>query len=162
MQCTSLLRQLQNPCLNQFRPLCAEEEVWIEFLVRIANSVNLEDSISKNTYTIGFSSLMLAAILRCNNVSLGFEIENWLEMFRRLHPTEEGAFPVYQTLGVVKAVNQQRMMGREIFGVTLPLDDAGGKPKFTAYNSQSISPLLLQGRCLVAGKLFTESVLIDL
>ncbi|KAL4861329.1 hypothetical protein BDV12DRAFT_69510 [Aspergillus spectabilis] len=162
MQCTSLLRQLQIPYLNHFGPLCAEEEVWVEVLVKIAKGVNLKDSISKNTYTIGFSSLMLAAILRCNNVPLGIEIENWLETLRSLHPTEEGAFPIYQTLGVVKAVNQQRIMGREIFGVTLPIDDAGGKPKFTAYNSQSISPLVLHGRCLVAGELFTECALIDL
>ncbi|KAL5336865.1 hypothetical protein BJX70DRAFT_261923 [Aspergillus crustosus] len=162
MQCSGLFLQLNVPDFSRSRPSCTEERVWVELLVRVAKGVNLKDAISKNSYTIGFSSLMLAAILRCNSLSLGIEIENWLETLRSLHPTEEGAFPVYQTLGVVRAVNQQRMAGCEIFGVTLPVDDAGGKPKFTAYNSQSISPLLLHGKCLVSGELFTQCASIDL
>ncbi|KAL2831727.1 hypothetical protein BDW59DRAFT_124077 [Aspergillus cavernicola] len=162
MQCTSSLRQFQHPNSDQYEPSCSEEETWIRVLLRIAKATSMKDSISKNTYTIGFSGLMLPAILRCQNVSLGIEIQNWLESLERLQPTEEGAFPVYQTLGVVKAINQQRMIGREIFGVTLSTDDAGGTPKFTAYNSQSISSLLLHGRCPVSGKFLTESVSIDL
>ncbi|KAL4914606.1 hypothetical protein BDW62DRAFT_213369 [Aspergillus aurantiobrunneus] len=120
MQCTSLL-YLSEPTFS--------EEAWVHFLLRIAKGTNIIDSFSKNNYTIGFPGLMLAAMPQ-----------------PRLQPTEEGAFPVYQTLGIVKAINQQRMVGREIFGVTLPEDDAGGIPKFTAYNSQSISTLLFHGR----------------
>ncbi|KAL4883808.1 hypothetical protein BJY04DRAFT_184449 [Aspergillus karnatakaensis] len=161
MQCTGLLCRLQSTDSRQFGSICIEEEGWIEILVRIVKGISLEHSITRNTYTIGFSSLMLPAVLRCKSPLLGFEIQKWLEMLRSLHPTEEGAFPVYQTLGVVKAVNQQRMIGREILGVTLPKDDAGGNPKFTAYNSQSISPLVLHGRCLASGTLLTECVSIE-
>ncbi|KAL4947868.1 hypothetical protein BDW69DRAFT_203945 [Aspergillus filifer] len=92
----------------------------------------------RNSYTIGFSGLMLAAVLRCQNASLGAEIQSWLEELKSLQPTEEGAFPVYQTLAVVRAINRRREIGREVFGVTSPTDDAGGTPKFTAYNSQTI------------------------
>ncbi|OJI97916.1 hypothetical protein ASPVEDRAFT_37382 [Aspergillus versicolor CBS 583.65] len=130
MQCTHLLRELDDPSIFHSGPRLSEEEAWIRFLLRVAKGTNIRESISKNSYTIGFSGLMLAAILRCQNRSLGIEIQNWLEALQRLQPTEEGAFPVYQTLAVVKAVNQQKMMGREIFGVTLPSDDAGGTPKF--------------------------------
>lgn len=162
MQCTRSLRELEYPNVFHSGPRLSEEEAWVRFLLRIAKGTNITDSISKNSYTIGFSGLMLAAMLRCQNRSLGIEIQNWLEALKRLQPTEEGAFPVYQTLGVVKAVNQQKTMGREIFGVTLPSDDAGGTPKFTAYNSQTISTLLFHGRCQSSGGLFTDCISIDL
>lgn len=162
MQCTGLLRELENPSIFQSAPILSEEEAWVRFLLRVAKGTNITDSISKNSYTIGFSGLMLAAMLRCQDISLGIDIQNWLEALQRLQPTEEGAFPVYQTLGVVKAVNQQKMMGRDIFSVTLPSDDAGGTPKFTAYNSQTISTLLFHGRCQSSGGLFTDCISIDL
>ncbi|KAL4935276.1 hypothetical protein BDV06DRAFT_207346 [Aspergillus oleicola] len=160
MQCTGILRQLQTPHLDRVGGLRVEED-WVRLLVRIARGTRMAESISKNSYTIGFSGLMLAAVLRCQDASLGIEIQTWLEELKSLQPTEEGAFPVYQTLAVVKAVNRRRVIGREVFGVTLPTDDAGGTPKFTAYNSQTISTLLFHERCLASGELFTHWVKIE-
>ncbi|KAL4925521.1 Zn(II)2Cys6 transcription factor domain-containing protein [Aspergillus undulatus] len=127
-------------------------------LLRITKGTKLAESVAKNSYTIGFSGLMQATILRCRNASLGTEIQEWLEDLQSLQSTEEGASPVYQTLAVVKAVNQRRNIGREIFAVTLPRDDAGEIPKSTVYNSQSISTLLFHERCRASGELFTNCV----
>ncbi|KAF7593661.1 hypothetical protein BBP40_011067 [Aspergillus hancockii] len=85
-----------------------------------------------------------------------FGAKNWLQALKDLHPTEEGAFPVYQTLGIVKVINQQRMVGRDVFAITQPVDDGGGTPKITAYNSQSIRSLLFHGKCRRLNRLFEE------
>lgn len=162
MQCTGSLHELQNQNSHQYEYTCNEEEPWVRLLLRIAKGTNIQTSISRNSYTIGFSGLLLAAILRSQSLSLSIEIQEWLETLQNMQPTEEGAFPVYQNLGVVKAIIYQRMMGREIYGVTLPVDDGGGTPKFTAYNSQPISTLLFHGRCRVSSRFFTECVFIGL
>ncbi|KAJ5709303.1 hypothetical protein N7493_010637 [Penicillium malachiteum] len=160
MQCTESLRQLQSGKLHG-KLGHSEEQGWIRLLLQIANGTSMQTSVSKNSYTIGFSGIFLAALLRCQDLNLSLEIERWLDSLHSLQPTEEGAFPIYQTLGVTRMVNQQRMMGREIFGVSQLEDDGGGFPKFTAYNSQSISSLLLHGVCNITGNLFTECVSID-
>ncbi|KAJ6021819.1 hypothetical protein N7540_007323 [Penicillium herquei] len=160
MQCTGSLRQLQNGKLHGELEH-NEEQGWIRLLLQIANGTSMQTSVSKNSYTIGFSGILLAALLRCQDLTLSLEIERWLDSLHTLQPTEEGAFPIYQTLGVTKMVNQQRMMGREIYGVSQLEDDGGGFPKFTAYNSQSISSLLLHGVCRITGSLFTECVSIE-
>lgn len=157
MQCTSSLRQLQNQNTHQYEYTYNEEEPWVHLLLRIAKGTNIQTSISRNSYTIGFSGLFLAAILRCQSLSLSIEIHEWLETLQAMQPTE-----VYQTLGVVKAIIYQRMMGRETYGVTLPVDDGGGTPKFTAYNSQPISTLLLHGRCRISNEFFTKCAFIGL
>ncbi|KAJ5864588.1 uncharacterized protein N7529_006504 [Penicillium soppii] len=162
MQSDCFLRRLQIYDLSDLENGCSEEEPWVRLLLRIAKGSNIQTSITRNNYTVGFSGLLLAAILRCHSLALSIEIQDWLETLKDLQPTEEGAFPVYQAFGVAKAINQQRMMGRQIFGVTQPVDDGGGKPKFTAYNSQSINTLLFHGRCQVSGRLFTDCVWIDL
>ena len=118
----------------------------------------MHTSVIRNNYTIGFSGLLLAASLRCQNPSLGMEIEQWLQTLEKMKPTEEGAFPVYQALAVVKAVNQQRRIGRDVFGVSQPMDDGGGTPKFTGYNSQMITTILVHGKCRDVGTLFTDSI----
>lgn len=76
------------------------------------------------------------------------EIQHWLGRLKE-QPTEEGAFPANQSFGVLKAINNQRLMGRQVFGVTQLVDDASGNPKCTSYNSQSINKLLFHGRCQV-------------
>lgn len=162
MQCTKLIQILQGQELDQLGHACSEEEPWVRLLLRVANGVDLKTSITRNNYTIGFSGLLLAARLRCQSLSLGMEIESWLQRLDEMKPTEEGAFPVYQTLGVVRAINRQKMKQRDVFGITQPVDDAGGTPKFTAYNSQPISALFLHGSCDVSGQLFTECVSVDL
>ncbi|KAJ5209939.1 hypothetical protein N7491_009749 [Penicillium cf. griseofulvum] len=105
-----------------------------------------------------FSGLLLAASLRCQDLSLGMQIEKWLQTLEEKQPTEEGAFPVYQALAVVKAINRQRTMGRDVFGVSQAMDDGGGMPKFTHYNSQMITTILVHGKWRSTGDLFTECI----
>jgi hypothetical protein len=162
MQSAGYLCRLQSRDSGNFDDVCSEEESWIHLLLRIARGTKIQTSITRNNYTIGFSGLLLAATLRCHSLALSIEIQDWLESLKDLQPTEEGAFPVDQSFGVAKAINQQRMRGRQIFGVTQPVDDGGGIPKFTAYNSQSINTLLFHGRCQTSGRLFTDCVSIDL
>ncbi|RAL03197.1 Zn(II)2Cys6 transcription factor domain-containing protein [Aspergillus ibericus CBS 121593] len=161
MQGTGILRNLHTRDPEDLGHECCEEEPWVRMLLQIAKGVDMRTSLTRNNYTIGFSGLLLAALLRCQNPALCREIQNWLQHLQDLQPTEEGAFPVYQTLGVVKAINQQRVMGRDIFAVTQPLDDGGGTPKLTSYNSQSIDILLFHGKSHVSGQLFTDFVCID-
>ncbi|KAL4969419.1 Zn(II)2Cys6 transcription factor domain-containing protein [Aspergillus stella-maris] len=161
LQCTGPLEKSRMPGPDRSAKVCVED-AWVRVLIRIVRGTRMSDSISRNSYTIGFSGLMLAAVLRCQNASLGAEIQFWLEELKSLQPTEEGAFPIYQTLAVVRAVNRRREIGREVFGVTLPTDDAGGTPKFTVYNSQTISALLFHERCLLSGELCTQMVMIEL
>ncbi|KAL4790471.1 hypothetical protein BDV19DRAFT_382308 [Aspergillus venezuelensis] len=155
LQCTSSLEQGRTPGPDRSARVCVEDD-WVRLLIRIARGTRMPDSISRNSYTIGFSDSMLAAVLRCQNASLGTEIQSWMEELEKLQPTEEGAFPIYQTLAVVRAVNRRREIEREVFGVTLPTDDAGGTPKFTVYNSQTISALLFHERYLIPGELSTQ------
>lgn len=156
MQCTEFLKHL--PTRERLGSECYETEPWVRLLLRVSQGTDLRTSIIRNNYTIAFSGLLLAASLRCQDLSIGIEIESWLQALANTKPTEEGAFPVYQSLGVVKALNIQRAMGRDVFGVSQPVDDGGGTPKFSAYNSQKIDDLLVHGKSRDTGELFTECV----
>ncbi|KAJ5321738.1 uncharacterized protein N7506_010868 [Penicillium brevicompactum] len=162
MQCTSFLHSLQAYDSQSLHNGCFETENWVRLLLQISQGVDMYTSITMNTYTIGFSGLLLAASLRCQDLSLGLDIEQWLQNLKDMQPTEEGAFPIYQTLAVVKAINQQRMLGRDVFGVSQPVDDGGGSPKFHGYNSQVISSLLMHGRWRDSGDFFTEKMELDI
>lgn len=131
MQCKSFLHNLPSRDPQQLGRECLEIEPWLRLLLRIVQGTDMQMSIIRNNYTIGFSGLLLAASLRCQDVSLGMQIEKWLQTLEEKQPTEEGAFPVYQTLAVVKGINRQRKMGRDVFGVSQPIDDGGGMPKFS-------------------------------
>ncbi|RAH44651.1 Zn(II)2Cys6 transcription factor domain-containing protein [Aspergillus brunneoviolaceus CBS 621.78] len=160
MQCSSFLALLQNPHSTFLDHEPYEEDIWVQTLVRIAQGTDMQTSLTRNSYTIGFTGLLLAGILRCRSLSTGLEIEQWLQRLLDLQPTEEGAFPVYQTLSVVQAINRQRAVGRDVFAVTQPVDDGGGLPKVTAYNSQSISCLVFHGYCRRMGVVFEECVVL--
>ncbi|KAJ5085479.1 hypothetical protein N7532_010250 [Penicillium argentinense] len=162
MQCTGLLEALR---MNESPPSAhefTEEEEWTLLLLRIVKGTDMQKSLTMNNYTIGFSGLLLTALLRCRSHSLGLEIQNWLQGLANLQSTEEGAFPLYQTLGVAKAINRQKEIYRDVLGATQPVDDDGGTPKFNAYNSQPISTLLFHGICKYSGALFSECVSIDI
>lgn len=160
LQCTGFLRLVQN---RHSQRLGNEyyEEPWLRLLLGVVQGVDIKTSIARNTYTIGFSGLLLAALLRCQDQALGLWIEGWLQALENVHPTEEGSFPIYQALSVARAINQQRMMGRDVFGVSQPVDDGGGSPKFRCYNSQMLNVLLIHGRYRASGELFTDSVFFD-
>jgi hypothetical protein len=146
MQCHGLLRSLQN-CSHPQDPYgYEEEESWVRLLLHITNGTNIQTSLARNNYTIGFQGLLLAALLRCQSPALGAAIQSWVQSLADLQPTEEGSFPTYQTLGVIKSINRQKQVGLDILGVTQPVDDGGGTPKVTAFNSQPIDQLILHGR----------------
>ncbi|KAI9043979.1 putative cytochrome p450 [Aspergillus affinis] len=133
---------------------CSASKPFLVILLRVLAGISLRTSLVQNTYTIGFSSLLLASLLRCQDPTLGLEIQTWLQKLHDVHPTEEGAFPVYQALRVARAVNRQRSEhGFDVFAVSLPVDDGGGWPKFSAYNSQRIEVLLFHGKWREGGML---------
>jgi hypothetical protein len=156
MQSTGLLRSLKKADPSYIPYDSHTEESWTRVLLRIARGTKMETSLSRNSYTIGFSGLLLTALLRCQARGLALEIQEWLQDLEILKPTEEGAFPLYQTLGVVNTINCQKMANRDVFAVTQSVDDEGGTPKINAYNSQSISSLLFHGMSQTSGALFTD------
>ncbi|GAD95737.1 hypothetical protein PVAR5_4383 [Paecilomyces variotii No. 5] len=156
-QCTGSLCLLSNHSQNAIRH-DHEEQYWVRRLLGVAKGMDMKTCIARNTYTIGISGLLMAALLRCQDQHLGLWIEGWLLTLENIHPTEEGSFPVYQLSTVARAVNQQRLMGRDVFGVSLPVDDGGGSPKLRYYNSQLISALLIHGRHRASGELYTDYV----
>ncbi|OKL63492.1 hypothetical protein UA08_01416 [Talaromyces atroroseus] len=158
MQCTAIFHSLQSGESQYLGHECYEAEPWGRLLLRIAKAIDTRACIHQNTWTIGFSGLFLAALLRCRDAASGIWIEHWLQNLSDIHPTEEGSFPVYQALAVARAINQQRMIARDVFAVSQPLDDGGGTPKFTSYNSQMIDKLLIHGRCRATGELFTDCI----
>lgn len=161
MQCTGVFRLLGTRGCRCSGHECDGAEPWVRFLLRIAEGVDMKKCVRQNNYTIGFSGLLLAALLRCQDLLSGQRIEQWLQTLVDMQPTEEGSFPVYQALAVTKAINEQRMMGRDVFAVSQPVDDGGGAPKLRSYNSQIIDTLLIHGICRATGDLFTDCILID-
>ncbi|RDW67453.1 Zn(II)2Cys6 transcription factor domain-containing protein [Aspergillus mulundensis] len=161
MQCDGLLRSLQHRSLYRLYDY-EEEESWIRLLLRITNGTDIQTSLARNNYTIGFQGLLLAALLRCQSPALGAAIQSWVQNLANLQPTEEGSFPIYQTLGVIKAINRQKQAGLDVLGVTQPVDDGGGTPKVTAFNSQPIDRLVLHGRSRRTGVPFAECVCLDI
>lgn len=161
MQCTGDFRLLATQDYHHLGHECYEAEPWVRLLLRIAEGIDMNKCVRQNNYTIGFSGLLLAALLRCQDLVSGPRIERWLQNLLEIQPTEEGSFPVYQALAVTKAINRQRMIGRDVFAVSQPVDDGGGTPKLRSYNSQIIDTLLMHGRCRVTGNLFTDCISID-
>ncbi|KAL4820394.1 hypothetical protein BDW67DRAFT_192417 [Aspergillus spinulosporus] len=161
MQCRGLLRSLQcrSPQSDTYR--FEEEEGWIWLLLRIVKGTSFQTSLARNNYTIGFQGLLLAALLRCQSPVLAAEIQSWVQTLADLQPTEEGAFPIYQTLGVIKAINSQKQVGIDVVGVTQPIDDGGGTPKLTAFNSQPIDRVVFHGRSRTTGLLVAKCVPIE-
>lgn len=161
MQCTGAFRLLATQDYHHLGHECYEAEPWVRLLLQIAEGIDMKKCVHQNNYTIGFSGLLLAALLRCQDLLSGRRIERWLQNLLELQPTEEGSFPVYQALAVTKAINRQRMSGRDVFAVSQPVDDGGGTPKLRSYNSQIIDTLLMHGKCRITGDLFTDCISID-
>lgn len=160
MQCKGLLHslaELGTPHSYNFQ----DEEAWASVLLRIAKGTDMVTSLSMNSYTIGFSGLLLSALLRCQSQAIAIEIQNWLQGLEALKPTEEGAFPLYQSLRVVNIINRQKRAGRDVLAVTMSVDDEGGSPKINSYSSQAILGLLFHGIVRESGDLFTDYLTMD-
>jgi hypothetical protein len=138
-----------------------EEEGWIWLLLRIVKGTSFQTSLARNNYTIGFQGLLLAALLRCQSPVLGAEIQIWVQTLADLQPTEEGTFPIYQSLGVIKAINGQKQAGNDVVGVTRPVDDGGNTPKLTAFNSQPIDRVVFHRLCRTTGIVVAKCVPIE-
>ncbi|KAI5210113.1 hypothetical protein E4T39_00495 [Aureobasidium subglaciale] len=124
-------------------------------------SISHRTCLHENTYTIGLSSLLLAALLHTCSLDIGLWIEDWLDGFQKNGQTpalEEGSFPLEQISVVVSVINQQRRLGRNVFAISQAEDDGGGKGKTQSYHSQDIKVVWLHGRERANGALFQEPV----
>lgn len=61
-------------------------------------------------------------------------------------------------ISMFKAINWQRRMGCDVFGISQPTDDGGGLPKFSYYNSQIITTLWFHGKRRATGEFFTHCI----
>jgi len=73
MQCKGLLKspaELGTPHSYNFQ----DEEAWASVLLQIAKGTKMVTSLSMNSYTIGFSGLLLSSLLRCQSHAISIEI----------------------------------------------------------------------------------------
>ncbi|KAL5042229.1 hypothetical protein BDW71DRAFT_217075 [Aspergillus fruticulosus] len=87
MQCTGVFRHLCSPEISYHERGYDEETYWVQKLIHIAHWSDMHTSLTKNSYTIGFSGLLLAAILRCRSLPMGLQIQDWLQTLINLQPT---------------------------------------------------------------------------
>ncbi|KAK9234197.1 hypothetical protein V1525DRAFT_459610 [Lipomyces kononenkoae] len=78
MQCAGFVRLLCSRDPQHLGHECDEVRPW---------GTDTGISVRRNNYTIGFSGLLLAVLLRCQDVTLGTSIEKWLENLEEMQPT---------------------------------------------------------------------------
>ncbi|UPK91164.1 hypothetical protein LCI18_002099 [Fusarium solani-melongenae] len=123
-----------------------ETDRWALVLLQIAAGIDWEECIRLNTFAIGFSGLLLICAMDTSNPAIGLWIQNWLEERQRTSHLEEGSFPVLQILQVLRAVNHERVRGRDVFAVFQTVDDGGGEGKFHSYHSQTLTSVMVYGK----------------
>ncbi|KAH6877204.1 hypothetical protein B0T10DRAFT_520753 [Thelonectria olida] len=131
---------------------------WSFLLTRIAAGLDWRDCINLNTYTVGFSGLLLACALRSRNIQISLWMQDWLEQQYTASCLEEGSFPIVQILQVLRAINRERREGRDVFAIFQSVDDEGGIGKYDSYNSQHISSVLVYGRCRQTDEWFSRHI----
>ncbi|KAF4980535.1 hypothetical protein FZEAL_3470 [Fusarium zealandicum] len=119
---------------------------WTHILLRIAAGIDWRQCIRLNTYTIGFSGLLLVCAIHSPSLAVGLWIQDWLEEREKTSHFEEGSFPVLQILQVLRAVNRERAIGRDVLAVFQAVDDGGGEGKFHSYHSQTLTAVVVYGR----------------
>lgn len=132
-----------------------EVEFWISGLVRISKGISWQDCVRRNSFTVGFSSLILTAILRCHNLDISRQLQDWLESKLSGDAFEEGSFPVFQVLRVMKFIHSEKEKGRDVVALFQTVDDGGGTGKLGSYNSQRLSSLLVYARERSTGGLYS-------
>ncbi|THZ49854.1 hypothetical protein D6C90_03105 [Aureobasidium pullulans] len=123
-----------------------DSDHWVFLLLRITAGIDRQTCLRDNTYTIGLSSLLLAALLHTCSLDIGIWIEDWLQGFQKNAQSpalEEGSFPLAQITTVVSVINQQRRLGRNVFAVSQAEDDGGGNGKVDSYDSQDIKVIAI-------------------
>ncbi|KAI2470816.1 hypothetical protein F4781DRAFT_159061 [Annulohypoxylon bovei var. microspora] len=133
-------------------------EPWIIILLRIVAGIDWDTCIRLNTYTIGLSGLLLACVLRSNNSALGSWVQDWLSQRYREGCLEEGSFPIFQILQVLRIINQERTSGRHVYAVCQSIDDGGGIGKFDSYNSQRLGSVLVYGWCMNSSRFYSSHI----
>ncbi|KAF5009933.1 hypothetical protein FDECE_3875 [Fusarium decemcellulare] len=135
-----------------------EAEQWVFILLRIAAGIDWEACICLNTYAIGFSGLLLVCAIHSSNLAVGRWIQDWLEERQSTSHLEEGSFPVLQILQVLRAVNNERARGRDVYAVFQTVDDGGGEGKFHSYHSQTLTSVMVYGRNKESKELLSYSI----
>ncbi|KAJ5954520.1 hypothetical protein N7501_008799 [Penicillium viridicatum] len=161
MQCTALLRELRCTRSESNDPEKKEVNYWMALLVRIVSGINKQDCFKGNVYSIGASSLLVACLLRCQNLTIGRWIEKWLHEWSILSILEEGSFPIFQALKAIRLINEEKAAGNDIYALALPDDDGGGTGKYMSYNSQHFDKMVTLGRRGTSGRLYSELVPIN-
>lgn len=133
-----------------------DEEDWTLKLLQIAAGLDWSDCLRFNIHTIGIVSLLFACVLRTTNPAIGSWVEDWMSRRGVSEVTEEGSFPNLQVLQALRLVNAERCGGRDVLALYLPVDDGGGVGKHGSYTSQTISSLIVFGRCRGTGMLYSR------
>ncbi|KAI1140065.1 hypothetical protein F5Y05DRAFT_305217 [Hypoxylon sp. FL0543] len=162
MQCTEFLNFLQPSHKHkEVSEACTTAEPWIMTLLRIAAGIDWESCIRLNAYTIGISGLLLACVLRSNDMAIGLWVEDWLNQRYLAGCLEEGSFPIFQILQVLRVINEERRLGRHVYAVCQPIDDGGGVGKFDSYNSQRLVSVLVYGWCVDSSCLYSRHIALE-
>ena len=133
--------------------LYEEVEAWILILLRIAAGISWKHCVRQNVYTVGFTGLLLACMLKSRNPATGLWIQRWLEEHLKGDEFEEGNFPVFQVLETVRLVNRERADGWDVLSLFQTVDDRGGSGKLGSYHSQRLVSLLVYARCRSTGSM---------
>ncbi|KAI0106604.1 hypothetical protein F4776DRAFT_645915 [Hypoxylon sp. NC0597] len=165
MQCTEFLNALQ-PSHRRYRHTEANQPFsiagpWTMVLLRIAAGIDWESCTRLNAYTIGISGLLLACVLRSNELAVGLWVQDWLNQRYLEGCLEEGSFPIFQILQVLRIINEERSVGRHVYAVCQPVDDGGGVGKFNSYNSQKLVSVLVYGWCVDSSSLYSRRIVLE-
>ncbi|KAI0896306.1 hypothetical protein F4806DRAFT_466881 [Annulohypoxylon nitens] len=136
-------------------------EKWFLILLRIAAGINWDACCRLNAYTVGLSGLLLACVLRSNNLAVSSWVQNWLTQRYQEGCLEEGSFPIFQILQVLQIINEERSLGRHVYAVCQPTDDGGGMGKFDSYNSQQLGFVLVYGLCRRQNRFYSRQVTLE-
>ncbi len=158
-QCTKFLVALRpGHDEAQMSGACKAGELWIMVLLRLSAAIDWDDCSRLNTYTVGLSGLLLACVLRSHNLAVGLWVQDWLSRQYQGGCLEEGSFPIFQILQVLRIINRERRSGRHVYAVCQAVDDGGGVGKFDSYNSQRLESVLVYGVCTSSCSLYSRHI----
>lgn len=158
LQSAGPLDSLHLDNVKDIRSSYIDVESWIHLLLRIVAGLDWKDCVRYNTYTIGITGILLACLLRSHDPRIGQWCQQWLQGCLDGSSFEEGSFPAFQTLNIMKLVNNERNQGRDVIGLYQTVEDGGGSGKLGSYQSQALSSVLLYGRCRLTGQLYSYCI----
>lgn len=141
---------------DEIREGYKEVEAWANLLLRVVAGMSWNECVQLNIYTIGITGLLLACLLRTHDPRIGIWLEEWLQGCLDGSTFEEGSFPAFQALDIIKLVNRERSQGRDVISLFQTVEDGGGSGKFGSYQSQALTCLLVYSRCRLTGRLYSD------